>query len=133
MIFITYEGHPKARNPNGSKKHWGAVSNEAAVERSTAAMLWRKAKAAHLHDIDIRAFHVRIVWTQGTKRAALDFDNAIARCKPLIDGAVDARVIADDRGWCGATYNTAYIKGKPSVTIIIEPVDSTTATAPCKP
>lgn len=118
MIEILLQGLPKT--PNQLKTmHWAARAKHSKQWRSAAR--WMAFKSQPKQPLR----QVRLTFIRGSSRQC-DYDNGIASVKPLIDGLVDAGIIADDNpsivkavlfGWEKAPQKAGFMK------IIIEPLE----------
>lgn len=86
--------HPTACDPN-KRLHWRAKAGPKKVERISAEMEWRAANRVRLAWPSVT---VRIEWRCKDRRGLRDLDNIIACCKPVLDAAQDAEIIANDKG-----------------------------------
>ena len=86
---------PKANDPN-ARRHWGDKRRLVKSEREGA---WAAARQALGHGPSPKWTEgkVLVVWTAKNKRGIIDPDNCVSRCKPLIDGLVDAGVFVTDK------------------------------------
>lgn len=72
------------------RMHHHARARVVAEVRRTAGWLAKAARIGHHHRVK-----VELIYTPATRRRR-DADNLVAALKPLVDGLVDAGVVADD-------------------------------------
>lgn len=97
QIVVVLPLPPAALSPN-ARVHYHVRARAAAQTRADAAY-------AAMHALDQAGFRApprwkraRIVYVWCVKSGTYpDPDNAVARCKPVLDGLVDAGVLSDDR------------------------------------
>lgn len=111
---------PAELSPNARVHHF-ARARAAADTRTDAAYTAMRA----LDDAGFRApprwRRARVTYVWRTRRGAHpDPDNAIARCKPVLDGLVDAGVLENDR-WI--EIGMRFERGPPALRVCVEPSD----------
>lgn len=99
---VSFPWPPACLSPNG-RAHWGKKAKAAAKTRRDASIA---CQAAGVRALPWSAMHVQITFHPATKRA-FDLDNAVARCKSLLDGVSDAVGIDD------SLFTIAPTKGDP--------------------
>jgi Holliday junction resolvase RusA-like endonuclease len=128
VIYVLLLGIPPS--PNALRRmHW---ATRAAIAREWRHSAWAAALEARNHYCPSVGFpwlranvKIVIVTKTATRR---DPDNAVASVKPLIDGLVDAGIIADDSFTVIADLSIATERGLTAgVRIEVEQLDSTEA------
>lgn len=102
MTIITLPWPPKSLSPN-ARTHWRQKATAAASARSDA---YYACRAAGVDNLPWDRMHVAIEFRAPSRRA-YDLDNALARCKSVLDGLADAAGV-DDSKW---TYSIS--RGEP--------------------
>lgn len=116
QIVITMPLPSRELSPN-ARIHWAKKARAVKKHRADALVAavangqrpkWKQARAATI-------FYVK-------DKRRRDADNALASCKPIFDGIVDAGVLADDAGLSHAPIVFVVDKKNPRVTITISPL-----------
>lgn len=102
---IEFPWPPACLSPN-ARDHWGDKAKAAAKTRRDASIA---CMAAGVRKLPWGAMHVQITFHAATRRA-YDLDNALARCKSLLDGVADATGI-DDSLWSLSIMRGDPVKG----------------------
>lgn len=92
MKTISLPWPPSALSPN-ARGHWAIKARIAAKVRKDTCVA---CQAAGVRALPWERMHVAIEF-QPASRRAYDLDNAVARCKSLLDGMADATLIDDSR------------------------------------
>ena len=96
---------PSCLSPN-SRAHWRVKAKAAAKARRDAAIA---CQAAGVRALPWDAMQVAITFCAPTRRP-YDLDNALARCKSLLDGVADATGV-DDSQWNYTITRGETVKG----------------------
>ncbi|MDF3607531.1 hypothetical protein PE067_16105 [Paracoccus sp. DMF-8] len=105
MKSVTLPWPPSALSPN-ARVHWAAKARIAAKVRKDACYL---CQGACVRALPWDRMHVAIEFQPASARR-YDLDNAVARCKSLLDGLSDATGIDDSR-WTLALSRGPVVKG----------------------
>jgi len=109
MIIVEIPGRPPTPNETNrrvaqarwrERREWRATAHEFANE---ARLRWERRTGQKWETLPKAAILVRFMLPDGRRR---DLDNLIASVKPLLDGIVDAGIIADDSTSCILTFST---------------------------
>ena len=113
---------PASLSPNG-RAHVFTRARDARRVRGEAKFMARSALAARGMGPP-RWQQATVTYTWRNNRGPLpDADNLIARCKPVLDGLIDAGILADDRH---VTISARAERGEPSLIVTISPEGETT-------
>lgn len=93
MKSVNLPWPPSCLSPN-ARAHWSKKADATAKTRRDASYA---CQAAGIRALPWASMHVQITFHPATARA-FDLDNALARCKALLDGLADATGI-DDSLW----------------------------------
>lgn len=106
----------KNLNPNRrSGKHWAATKKVKDAAFEAAFYIARQAYNA----IEVKHEPVPLVITfVRSNKCRFDLDNALASCKPYLDG-IAAGMKIDDQYFCPITLDRNYVKGKSFITVEI--------------
>lgn len=113
-VTVTLPWPPTSLSPN-ARGHWAIKARAAAKARADALALCR---AAGIRALPWVAMHVAIEFRAPSRRA-YDLDNALARCKSLLDGVADASGIDDSR-WTYSIKRGEPVKGGAVVVTLSE-------------
>ena len=91
---------------NGIRGHWAKTAREARYWRSLSA--W----SAREHKRPTAPLTRALVTLTRHSSAEPDFDGLVSAMKPILDGLVDAGVIANDKPSCIAQPKYSWIKAK---------------------
>lgn len=96
MLTFTLAGHPPSPNRT-IRAHFMAQAKSRATWREAARLsaLAALRESGRADDYPLAVATVRIVWIVPDRRRR-DPGNAVAACKAVIDGAVDAGLLTDD-------------------------------------
>lgn len=92
MMQVDLPWPPACLSPN-ARRHWTVKADAAAKTRRDARIA---CQAAGLRALTWERMHVSITFHAPSRRA-YDLDNALARCKSLLDGLADATGVDDSR------------------------------------
>lgn len=114
MKTIELPWPPACLSPNG-RAHWTVKSKAASKARRDARYL---CQGAGIRALPWPAMHVEITFRAPSRRA-YDLDNALARCKSLLDGVADATGV-DDSKWTYTITRGEPVKGGAVVVTVSE-------------
>ena len=84
---------PKALSPN-SRSHWATKARASKSARRDAYLCAQATRADGQGRFIVASLKITI--TVKDQRYVMDTDNALASCKPFIDGCVDAAIVPND-------------------------------------
>ena len=77
------------KGPNGSHGHW--------AKKARDRKMWRAlVESKCIGKNPLRPFTVCAIEITRFCKRKLDYDNFVASCKPVVDGLIDGKIIADD-------------------------------------
>lgn len=120
-VTITMPIPPRTLSPNASHSRNYFAKSTARRQQRTDAMLYA-ASACPGACPRWERFRVSIRWFAKDKSKVPDLDNGVACCKGIIDGMVDAGIMANDKGWEGVDWWPLTDKARPRVEVTVTPV-----------
>lgn len=119
VITVTIPGQPPTPN---ARRHWRQIAHDNAVWKDAAWKAALHVKPEGWAPLPYVALEVVVIVPDKRHR---DFDNAMASCKPLIDGLVVAGIMAGDSNREVDSFRVRfqYRKGVSAVSITVTELD----------
>lgn len=118
QITVTVPVPPNVLSPNG-RGVWPQRARAAKAVRADAGRAAREAMGPRWWEWDTWRGRVWVTIRWCAPGRMPDLDNAAARCKPALDGIVDAGLMADDNQVAGMRIERGPVDGRPRVELVL--------------